>query len=150
MVNRPKCWNQILNFRQAGLRDLQAIEWMFILKNKFLLNKQTEITQTENFITMLREQKYTSPNECSRILESYKMVLGVRNLLHIFNQEKSDRFEFSMQEKISDYFLHEKNSLQPFMKKYFEASNVIFRFTKSMLKRFAIRIYRTSAGLAGN
>ena len=132
----PKVLEPNIKLSAGGLRDLQAIEWMFILKNKSLLNKQTEITQTENFINMLSEQKYTSPNECSRILESYKMVLGVRNLLHIFNQEKSDRFEFSMQEKVADYYLHEKNSLQLFMKKYFEASNIIFRFTKSMLRRF--------------
>lgn len=132
----PKVLEPNIKLSAGGLRDLQAIEWMFILKNKALLNKQSEITQTENFITMLRDQKYTSPNECIRLLDSYKMVLGVRNLLHIFNQEKSDRFEFSMQEKIADYYLHEKNSLQLFMKKYFEASNIIFRFTKSMLRRF--------------
>lgn len=132
----PKVLEPNIKLSAGGLRDLQSIEWMFILKNKSLLNKQNEITQTENFITMLREEKYTSPNECSRILESYRMVLGVRNLLHIFNQEKSDRFEFGLQEKVSEYYLRDRNSLQPFMKKYFEATNIIFRFTKSMLRRF--------------
>lgn len=132
----PKVLEPNVKLSAGGLRDLQAIEWMFILKNKTLLNKQSEITQVENFVAMLREQKYTSPGECNRILDSYKMVLGVRNLLHVFSQEKNDRFEFSMQEKISDYYLRQKDSLQLFMKKYFEASNVLFRFTKSMLRRF--------------
>ena len=63
--------------------------------------------------------------------------MAVRNLLHLLSDQKNDRFEFSMQQKISGIFNdYKKDALQAFMKEYFKAANVINRFSKSMIKKF--------------
>ena len=132
----PKVLEPNVKLSAGGLRDFQAIEWMYILKNKTLLNKQNERTQAENFIELLRENDYTTPNECGRLLQSYSTVLAVRNLLHLHSRQKNDRFEFSAQNKISHMFYHSKDALAVFMRGYFHAANVINRFSKSMIKKF--------------
>ncbi len=132
----PKMLEPNIKLSAGGLRDFQAIEWMYILKNKTLLNKQNEITQAENFIDLLKKQKIISIKECNQLLESYRLLLGVRNLLHIITNQKSDRFEFSMQEKISEIFLNRKDGLSPFMKDYFSAANSIYRFTKLTSRKY--------------
>jgi len=38
----------------GGLRDFQAVEWMYIILNKTLLNKQAEITQAESFLDLIK------------------------------------------------------------------------------------------------
>lgn len=120
----------------GGLRDFQAIEWMYILMNKTLLNKQSEMTQAEVFIDLLRENNYTSENECKRLLKSYKLIIAVRNMLHLTSQQKNDRFEFNAQKKISSMLIHRKDALSSFMHEYFNAANIINRFSKSMIKKF--------------
>ena len=136
----PKVLEPNVKHSAGGLRDFQTIEWMFILKNKMLLNKQEEATQAETFIRLLKEQKITSPSECGRLLESYKLILRVRNLLHLFSKQKSDRFEFNAQTRIANIDFHSKDALAKFMREYFKASNVINRFSKSMIKRFSEEI----------
>jgi [protein-PII] uridylyltransferase len=136
----PKVLEPNVKNSAGGLRDFQAIEWMFIIKNKVLLNKQKESTQAEIFISLLKKLKYTTRNECKRLIDSYKVILEVRNLLHLFSEEKNDRFEFSSQQKISRLFYHQNDSLSQFMKDYFNATNVINRFSKSMIKRFSEEI----------
>jgi [protein-PII] uridylyltransferase len=120
----------------GGLRDFQAIEWMYILKNKTLLNKQNEITQAESFVERLKRQKVTSVKECNRLLESYRLLLGVRNLLHVITNQKNDRLEFTMQEKISEVYFDRKNAINPFMKDYFTSTNTIYRFTKFTVRKY--------------
>jgi [protein-PII] uridylyltransferase len=120
----------------GGLRDFQEIEWMYILKNKTLLNKQNEITQAESFVERLKKQKVTSVKECNRLLESYRLLLGVRNLLHVLAEQKNDRLEFTMQQKISEVYFDKKNAINSFMKDYFNSANTIYRFTK-----FTVRTY---------
>ncbi|HKI77384.1 MAG TPA: [protein-PII] uridylyltransferase [Ignavibacteriaceae bacterium] len=132
----PKLLEPNVKMSAGGLRDFQAIEWMFILSTKTLLNKQNEITQAESFIDEIKKLEFTTPNECNRILGSYKLVLEIRNHLHILNHHKSDRFEFNMQENISALFYNKKNALSIFMKEYFLAANAIYRFTRSMSRRF--------------
>jgi [protein-PII] uridylyltransferase len=132
----PKVLEPNVKYSAGGLRDFQAIEWMYFIKNKTLLNKQNETSQAEAFIELLEEINYTTPNECNRLLHSYKMVLAVRNLLHMISNQKTDRFEFNMQQKIAPMFYPGKDALQAFMQEYFKATNVIHRFSKSMLKKF--------------
>ena len=94
---------------------------MYILKNKTLLNKQIEATQAEIFIDILKKNNYTTHNECNRLIQSYKLIIAVRNLLHLFQNQKNDRFEFNAQIKISEMFysqndafelIHERNILK--------------------------------------
>ncbi len=132
----PKVLEPNVKSSAGGLRDFQAIEWMYILTNGTLLNKQSEITQAEAFINLLRENKYTTENECQRLLKSYKLVIAVRNMLHLTSQQKNDRFEFNAQKKISSMLIHQKDSLSSFMHEYFNAANIINRFSKSMIKKF--------------
>ncbi|MHB1686725.1 MAG: [protein-PII] uridylyltransferase family protein [Ignavibacteriaceae bacterium] len=132
----PKVLEPNVKSTAGGLRDFQTIEWIYVLMNGILLNKQTEITQVESFINLLRENNYTTNNECKRLFESYKLIMTVRNLLHLISNQKNDRFEFSAQKKISAMFFHQKDSLAVFMREYFTAANVINRFSKSMAKKF--------------
>ncbi|MBK6913716.1 MAG: HD domain-containing protein [Ignavibacteriales bacterium] len=132
----PKLLEPNVKLSAGSLRDLQSIEWMYIIANKVLLNKQTELTQVEAFISILKENALTTCTECSRLLESYRLILGVRNLLHLISDQRTDRFEFTYQNKISKMFSHQTNALEIFMQSYFNASNTIYRFTKSMIKKF--------------
>ncbi len=132
----PKTLEPNVKFSAGGLRDFQVIEWMYILKNKTLLNKQIEATQTEIFIDILNKNNYTTHIECNRLLQSYKLIIAVRNLLHLFQNQKNDRFEFNSQIKISEMFYSQNGALELFMKEYFKAANIINRFSRSMLKRF--------------
>jgi [protein-PII] uridylyltransferase len=132
----PKVLEPNVKHTAGGLRDLQAVEWMFILKNKIFLNKQSEITQAENFFKILEESNFTTPNECLRLNKSYNLLLTVRNLLHITSKQKTDRFEFNSQIKVAGVFGYTKDNFNIFMKEYFEATTIINRFCKTMVKRF--------------
>ncbi len=132
----PKILEPNVKLSAGGLRDFQAVEWMYMLVTKTLLNKQNEMTQAENFIQQLNDDEYTSPDECKRLLESYNLIITVRNLLHIINQQKSDRLEYQDQKKIAEVMYHSENAISNFMKDYYYAANVINRFSKSMAKTF--------------
>ncbi len=132
----PKVLEPNIKQTAGGLRDFQAIEWMFILQTKTLLNKQSEKTQSEIFIDLLKKYNYTTPNECARLLKSYQFLLKVRNLLHLTSKQKNDRLEFNAQIKLSKVLYHKKDSLGVFMRDYFEGSNILNRFCKSMIKKF--------------
>ncbi len=132
----PKILEPNVKLSAGGLRDFQAVEWMYMLVNRTLLNKQNEMTQAENFIQQLSEDDYTSPNECKRLLESYNLVITVRNILHIMNQQKSDRLEFQDQKKIASMIYNSGNAISTFMNRYYDAANVINRFSKSIAKTF--------------
>ncbi len=134
--NSPKVLEPNVKLSAGGLRDFQAIEWMYILMTGTLLNKQIELTQAEIFIDTLKQNKYTTENECKRLIQSYKMILAVRNMLHLIAKQKNDRFEFSAQKKIASALIHRKDSLASYMHEYFNASNIINRFSKSMIKKF--------------
>ncbi len=132
----PKILEPNVKLSAGGLRDFQAVEWMYMLVNKTLLNKQNEMTQAENFIQQLNEDEYTTSNECKRLLESYNFVITVRNILHIMNQQKSDRLEFQDQKKIAAMVYNSENAISTFMNRYYAAANVINRFSKSIAKTF--------------
>jgi len=132
----PKVIEPNVKMSAGGLRDFQTVEWMYILYTKLMLHKQNELTQAEIFIEQLRDNNLTTPEECKRLLESYRLIIYIRNLLHLFENQKTDRFEFRHQKKIAKYLYNNPKALAEFMQKYFEASNVIFRFSKSMRKKF--------------
>ena len=121
----------------GGLRDFQAVEWMYIIFNKTLLNKQTEITQAESFLELIENNNLISPNGseayCSN---SYNQILYARNSIHLFSLQKNDRFEFSSQKKIANLNNTDKDALTLFMKEYFAAANAIQRFSIAMIKHF--------------
>ncbi len=132
----PKILEPNVKLSAGGLRDFQAVEWMYMLVNRTLLNKQNEMTQAENFIQQLKDDGYTTPNECLRLLESYDLIITVRNILHIMNQQKSDRLEFQDQKKIAAMVYNSENAISSFMNRYYAAANVINRFSKSIAKTF--------------
>ncbi|MCX7798280.1 MAG: [protein-PII] uridylyltransferase [Melioribacter sp.] len=125
-----------IKFTAGGLRDLQVVEWMYSIKNGVILNSQNEITQTEHFINILKENKILIPRAATRLLESYKFILNTRNHLHLISGHKNDRLEFSDQEKIALRHGYTESNWQNYMKRYFESTNVIKRFTTTMSKRF--------------
>jgi [protein-PII] uridylyltransferase len=132
----PKVLEPNVKFSAGGLRDFQLVEWMYIIKHKQLLNRQEESTQAEIFLKILREEKYTTPAECRRVEHSYRLVMAVRNLLHLNCGHKNDRFEFIMQPVIASFFTRKKEGIKFFMKEYFKAANVINRFSKSVVNIF--------------
>lgn len=136
----PKVLEPNVKLSAGGLRDFQAVEWMYIFRNKTLLDKQNETTQAEEFIHTLLKDNVTSSEECTRLLESYKLILDIRNLLHLNNKQKTDRFEFSSQLQIAEIFGYDKSMLTHFMRKYFVASNALNRFSKSMIKKYTEEI----------
>jgi [protein-PII] uridylyltransferase len=132
----PKILEPNVKLSAGGLRDFQAVEWMYMLVNKTLLNKQNEMTQAENFIQQLTEDEYTTPDECKRLLESYNLIITIRNILHIINQQKCDRLEYQDQKKIAAMIYHSENAISAFMRDYYNAANVLNRFSRSMANTF--------------
>ncbi len=125
-----------IKYTAGGLRDLQAVEWIYSLKNELLLNVQEEITQSENFFDIIRKKKIIIPRAVARLQESYRTILNVRNHLHLLTNHKNDRFEFIYQEKIAHVLGYTGDGWHTFMRKYFEAANIIKRFSRTMMKRF--------------
>jgi [protein-PII] uridylyltransferase len=132
----PKMLEPNVKFSAGGLRDLQVVEWMFIFSRKKLFDKQQEATQIETFLNILKENKITSSDECSRVLSSYKLILSVRNLMHLDLKQKNDRFEFNEQIRIAKIFGFEEDALIDFMRIYFNAAVILNRFSKSLIKKF--------------
>ena len=133
--NSPKVIEPNLKLSAGGQRDIQMIEWIYILLNKEILNKQSEQSQTESFITLLSENDYTTPKECLRLLAGFKFILMIRNLLHLLHKQKNDRFEFADQIAIADLFHYGEDGYKKLMKEYFNSSNVIYRFNRSFTKK---------------
>lgn len=132
----PKVLEPNVKMSAGGLRDFQTVEWMYILYTKSMLHKQNELTLAEIFIDQLKKKKLTTTQECKRLIESYKLVLYVRNILHLIEDQKTDRFEFRHQKKIAKRLHNNPKALSQFMQEYFRATNVLYRFTKSMRKKF--------------
>jgi len=139
----PKMLEPNVKYSAGGLRDIQLVEWMHIFSRKELLNKQQETTQIETFLNLMKENKVTSDDEAGRVLSSYKLILSVRNLMHIELKQKNDRFEFSEQIRIAKIFGFEEDGLIDFMRVYFSAAVILNRFSKSMIKKFYDKYYST-------
>lgn len=130
----------------GGLRDFQAVEWMYIIFNKTLLNKQAEITQAESFLDLIKNLDLVSQTEAKLLLDSYNQILYARNSIHLFSLQKNDRFEFNSQKKIASLFSTDKDAITTYMKEYFAASNVIHRFSNAMVKYFEEAVSISSQG----
>ena len=130
----------------GGLRDFQATEWMYIIFNKSLLNRQSEITQAEAFLDLLKDANLLSLTEAKILLESYNQILFARNAIHLFSMQKSDRFEFSLQKKVANLSSTEKDSLLLYMKDYFTSANTIQRFSQAMKRYFEDAVSISSYG----
>lgn len=137
----PKVLEPNIKMSAGGLRDLQAVEWMYMIANKDIITSQYEATQVEVFVDHLESNKYTTSTECRSLLKSYKFILGVRNILHLQLNQRTDRFEFAHQMKLSEIFGYPNDNPLTFMKEYFKASTVLNRFTKSMIKKFTDDLY---------
>ncbi|WP_337865397.1 HD domain-containing protein [Ignavibacterium sp.] len=136
----PKMLEPNLKLSAGGLRDLQSIEWMFILEHKDLINWQFEQTQTEALLSVLTQNKYTTAKEAENILSAYTHILKLRHFLHLLTKSKTDRFEFTHQQKLLEVFGLPQSELRSFMKEYFEAANTIYRFSKSVIKKYLLEI----------
>ena len=132
----PKILEPNIKYSAGGLRDLQVVEWIFSIKEKTLLTNQNEITQTESFMDLLKDKGLISPREFHKVLDSYKLILNVRNLLHLLNLRKSDRLEFSAQEEIATTLGYSRSSWQEFMSKYFKCATTVHRFSNTMIRMF--------------
>ncbi len=135
----PKFLEPNVKMSAGGLRDLQSVEWMYMLFNKKLTSTQTETSQTENLIKELIENNFCASGEGLNILNSYKFLLKIRHLLHLLTNHKTDRFEFDYQIKIADK-LSQYDNHTLLMKDYFQAANSIYRFTKSSIKKFSYHL----------
>ncbi len=136
----PKVVAPNINFSAGGLRDLQAVEWIYALKNNRLLSDQNEIIQTASFINLLRNERLVATKELNKLINSYKFLLRARIYLHFINNRKNDRLEFDSQEKIVNSMNISGFTVQEFMRQYFDAAVVINRFTKTMIRRYTEQI----------
>ena len=130
-----------IKFSAGGLRDLHTVEWIYSLKNNILFTEQNEITQTENFLNHLRINAEISNREINYLLESFKYLINIRSRLHLSKNRKDDRLEFAVQEKIAPELGEGDEKWKSFMRKYFHSSNIIYRFTGTMMKRFEEDIF---------
>jgi len=133
----PKVLEPNIKYSAGGLRDLHSIEWMYSFINNSIFAEQNEITYTENFIKRLKKDGTINARTAGNLLQSYKLILNARNLLHLESGRKNDRLEFLYQEKIANKIAENDSSWIPMMKKYFQAANTIFRFSKTLMKSFA-------------
>lgn len=134
----PKMLEPNVKMSAGGLRDFQSIEWMMMISSKHLLNSQHELTEAEMFINHLKKHKLATPAECKRLLESYKLILSIRHLLHITTKSKTDRFEFTNQLKLAPMFGYDESDLMSFMKNYFNSTNVVFRVSHTLIKKYKV------------
>ncbi len=134
----PKMLEPNVKMSTGCLRDFQAIEWMMMVSNKQLLESQKEATQAEIFVEHIKEKKLVTAAECKRLIDSYRLVLSIRHLLHITTKSKTDRFEFANQIKIAAIFGYAEKDLMSFMKNYFASTNIIYRFSHSIIKKYKV------------
>ncbi len=132
----PKVLEPNIKFTAGGLRDLQSVEWMYSIKNNINLSEDQELTQTELFLKRIKSEKIISEREYRRIKKSYEWLLRTRNLLHYVSGRRNDRLEFQNQEKIAELLDYDKDNWKEFMSHYFDASSLVHRFSKTMMKKF--------------
>jgi len=125
-----------VKFTAGGLRDLQVVEWIYSLRNNLLLTSQEEITQTQNFLANIKKDQVLIPRAVARLQESYRQILNTRNHLHLLSGRKNDRLEFIYQEKIANVMGYTGDGWHNYMRKYFEAANIIKRFLVATVKRY--------------
>lgn len=132
----PKVLEPNVKSSAGGLRDFHAIEWIYLIKNNTMISSQEEVTQTELFLLKMKKEEFIDSRAVHRLLNSYKTLLCTRNLLHILSNRREDRLEFTMQEKIAFTLGYTESSWKEFMHEYFHATNIVFRFSRTLVKRY--------------
>lgn len=133
--NSPKLIEPNVKLSSGGLRDFQFIEWVYTLLNNKILVKEDDRPHVEVFIEIFRAEDFTGEKECDRLLESYKTIFTLRNLLHLIHNTKHDRLEFADQIEIAKIFDYGEEGYRTVMKKYFEAATIIARYGKTYVKK---------------
>ena len=141
--NSPKVLEPNVKSSAGGLRDFHTIEWIYSIKNNRVISSQEEITQTELFLEEMEKENFIDNKAVKRLLKSYKIILLVRNLLHLFSQRRLDRFEFPMQKKIALFLGYTEANWKEFMFEYFNATNIVYRFAKTLVKKYQEEISGT-------
>lgn len=132
----PKTLEPNVKHSAGGLRDIHFVQWIYMIGTGEHIEPYKEITQTDLFISLLKEKEYYSRRELDKVLNSYRFMLGLRNALHIITQSNSDRFGFELQEKLSKEIKIFKGDWQRLMHNYFIASTTNSRFLRSTVKQY--------------
>lgn len=134
--NSPKVLEPNVKLSAGGLRDLHTIEWIYLIKNNTIIFNQKEITQTELFLIQMEQEGLIDNKAVKRLLKSYKLILAVRNLLHILSKRRQDRLEFTAQKEIAIIFGYTEDNWKEFMLEYFTATNIIYRFSGTLIQKY--------------
>lgn len=132
----PKVLEPNIKSSAGGLRDFHTVEWIYLIKNNTILSTQKEITQTEIFIDILKKEMVIDNRAAARLLTSYEELLRARNLVHLQNKRKQDRFEFVDQEKIAILLGYNQQNWKQYMLNYFTSTNIVYRFSRTLVKRY--------------
>ena len=132
----PKVLEPNIKYSAGGLRDFHTIGWIFSLLNNIYQTTQEETTHSEYLLDQFRVDNFINPRAINRLRESYEFILKTRNLLHLLDNQKNDRLEFSSQEKIAEFLGYKGNEWIDFMKKYFYSASILNRFCKTMIKKY--------------
>ena len=132
----PKILEPNIKSSAGGLRDFHTIEWIYLIKNNTIISTQEEVTQTEQFLIKMEKENFIDERAVNRLLNSYKTLLRVRNLIHILAKRREDRLDFDSQKKIATSVGYNENNWKEFMFNYFSATNTISRFSRTLVKRY--------------
>jgi len=132
----PKVLEPNVKSSAGGLRDFHTVEWIYLIKNNTILSTQKEITQTEIFLEILKKENVIDNRAVNRLLSSYEELLRSRNLLHLINNRKQDRFEFADQEKIALQLGYNEQNWKQYMLNYFNSTNIVYRFSRTLVKKY--------------
>ncbi|MCF6271513.1 MAG: HD domain-containing protein, partial [Melioribacteraceae bacterium] len=132
----PKVLEPNVKSSAGGLRDFHTIEWIYSIRNNTIISNQEETTQTELFLLKMENENFIDARGVRRLLNSYKTLLRVRNLLHVLSNRREDRLEFTLQEKIALSLGYKENNWKEFMFEYFNATNIVHRFSRTLVKRY--------------
>lgn len=138
----PKVLEPNVKSSAGGLRDFHTVEWIYLIKNNTILNTQEEITQTEMFLEVLKNENVIDSRAIGRLLSSYQELLRARNMIHLLHKRKQDRFEFVDQEKIAKMLGYHDHNWKQYMYNYFSATNIVYRFSRTLVKLYEDEITR--------
>src|SRR5690625_1091548 len=115
----------------GGLRDYQNALWMARLK--------LGIERIEE----LSEHDYLHKNELRDFIQAYDFLLRVRNELHFTIKRPSDLLDLEKQPSVAKHLGYTQENIfervEHFMRDYYSHARTIFRFSKLLERRLALR-----------